>query len=70
MNKPSLWRLLKKVHANEEGAMSLETILVIGAIALPCLIFVIKVGWPKVRDYFNKGVEELQAGSDSAKTGS
>ena len=34
MKKPSLWNLLRKVHENEEGAVSLETILVIGAIAL------------------------------------
>lgn len=68
MNKPSLWSLLRKVHENEEGAMSLETVLVIGAIALPCLIFIIKVGWPMIKLYFTKGVEELQAGADTAKT--
>src|SRR5438270_468124 len=38
-------RLVKKVHRDERGAVSLETILIIGAIALPILIFVVKYGW-------------------------
>ena len=59
--------LLRKVHENEEGAVSLETILIIGAIALPILIFLIKVGWPKIHDYFNKGLTDLQAGADNAQ---
>jgi hypothetical protein len=67
MKKPSLWGLLREVHENEEGAVSLETILIIGAVALPILIFLIKIGWPKVKDYFNKGMTDLQAGSDSAQ---
>jgi hypothetical protein len=68
MKKPSLWSLLKKIHENEEGAVSLETILIIGAIALPILIFLIKVGWPMIRTYFNQGLTDLEAGSESAKT--
>ena len=41
----------------------------IGAIALPVLIFLIKVGWPKIREYFDKGLEELKQDVDQAKTG-
>ncbi len=67
MKKPSLWSLLRRVHADQRGAISLETILIIGAIALPILIFLIKVGWPKVRDYFNRGVEDLQSSADAAR---
>jgi len=63
------WGLLKTVHGDEEGSVSLETILIIGAIALPVLIFLIKVGWPKIKDFFDKGVEELQTDVDSAKQG-
>lgn len=59
--------LLRKVHQSEEGAVSLETILIIGAIALPILIFLIKVGWPTIKNYFNQGLTDLQAGSDTAK---
>ena len=68
MNKPSLKSLLQKVHQDEDGSVSLETILIIGAIALPVLIFLIKIGWPKIKAYFNQGVEDLNAGADSAKT--
>ena len=68
MKKPSLWSLLRAVHGNEEGAVSLETILIIGAIALPILIFLIKVGWPRIQKYFNKGLDDLETGADAGKT--
>jgi Flp pilus assembly pilin Flp len=68
MKKPSLGSLLRKVHQNEEGAVSLETILIIGAIALPILIFLIKIGWPKIKTYFNQGLTDLEAGADQAQT--
>ena len=61
MKKCSLPGLLRKVHEDEEGAVSLETILIIGAIALPILIFLIKVGWPRVKGYFNQGLTDLEA---------
>jgi hypothetical protein len=69
MKNASLWSLLRKVHNNEEGAISLETILIIGAIALPILIFLIKVGWPRIRDYFNRGLDDLEAGANEGKGG-
>ncbi len=59
MRKFWLADLLRKVHEDEEGAVSLETILIIGAIALPILIFLIKVGWPKIKGYFNQGLNDL-----------
>ena len=61
--------LLKKVHRDQRGAVSLETILIVGAIAIPILIFLIKFGWPRIRDYFNKGMDELEEGSDAAAGG-
>ena len=67
MKKPFLWSLLRKVHQNENGAVSLETILIIGAIALPILIFIIKIGWPKIKEYFNKGLTDLEAGADQGQ---
>lgn len=63
-----LLRLLKAVHEDDRSAVSLETILIIGAIALPILIFLIKVGWPKIKDMFNTGIQELQTEGDTAKT--
>ena len=56
----SLRSLLKRVHSDERGSVSLETILIIGAIALPVLIFLIKVGWPRIRSLFEKNMEEIE----------
>ncbi len=67
MKNPSLWSLLRKVHQNENGAVSLETILIIGAIALPILIFLIKVGWPRIKAYFTQGLDDLESGANQAK---
>lgn len=68
MKKASLWSLLKKVHEDEDGSVSLETILIVGAIALPILIFLIMVAWPRIKTYFNQGLQNLESGSDQAKT--
>ncbi len=62
-------RLLKRVHNDERGAVSLETILIIGAIALPILIFVVKYGWPRIRNYFYKGMTDLESQSDRVTSG-
>lgn len=67
MKKPASFRqLLARVHRDERGAVSLETILIIGAIALPILIYMIKYGWPRIRDYFNKGMDDLEQQTDQA----
>jgi Flp pilus assembly pilin Flp len=63
-----LSRLLRAVHRDEEGAVSLETILIIGAIALPILIFLIKVGWPRIKEMFNTGIQELESEGSTAKS--
>ena len=68
-NLPSVRRLLKQVHHDQRGAVSLETILIIGAIALPILIFIIKYGWPRIRDFFYRGVEDIEAEAESVKQG-
>ena len=62
-----LTNLLRKVHDDEKGVVSLETILIIGAIALPILIFLIKVGWPTIKTYFNTGLTDLQTDADTAQ---
>lgn len=56
---PSLWKLLRQVHNDEEGAVSLETILIIGVIALPILIFLVRFGWPAIKGYFVKGAGDV-----------
>jgi len=58
--------LLRKVHGNEEGAVSLETVLIVGAVALPILIFLIKVGWPTIKGYFTQGLQDLEQGRNDA----
>ena len=68
MKQPSLWSLLREIHEDEEGAVvSLDTVLVLCVIAIPCLFFLIKFGWPKIKDYFMKGMDDLQGESDKAK---
>ena len=66
MQEPSLTNLLREVHEDEGGSVSLETILIIGAIALPILIFLIRVGWPRIREYFNQGLRDLEEGANEA----
>ena len=66
MKQATLGDLLRRVHRDERGAVSLETILIVGAIALPILIFLIKVGWPRVKAYFNQGLEDLEGERDNA----
>lgn len=69
MKDVSLRSLLKRIHNDERGAVSLETILIIGAIALPILIFLLKFGWPRIRNYFNSGMDDLQTESDNVTNG-
>jgi Flp pilus assembly pilin Flp len=64
------WKnLVRKVHESEDGAVSLETVLVVGAIAIPILIFVIKVGWPMIQTYFTSNMSTLQQDATAAQTG-
>ena len=62
----SLWR---RIHHDQRGAVSLETILIIAAIAIPILIFLLKFGWPKIRDYFNQGLENLETEGNNVQNG-
>jgi hypothetical protein len=64
MKKPPLWDLLQKVHEDEEGSVSLETILIVGAVAIPIMIFLYKVAFPKIQTYFNSGLDSLQQPQD------
>lgn len=59
MKKTTILDLLRKVHNDEQGAVSLETVLIIGAIALPVLIFLYKIAWPRIQAYFEQGMTDL-----------
>ena len=60
-------KLLARIHRDERGGVSIETILIIAAIALPILIFLIKVGWPRVKGFFDQGMTDLETGSGTAQ---
>jgi Flp pilus assembly pilin Flp len=66
MKQNSLLKLLRKIHEDENGAISLETVLIIGAIALPILIFLLKVGWPWIKELFNQGRDDITNSRDAA----
>jgi Flp pilus assembly pilin Flp len=65
----SFRNLLKRIHRDERGVVSLETVLIVGAIAIPVLIIIIKFGWPKIKAYFDKGMQDLEQNSDKAIQG-
>ena len=62
----SLWKI---VHDDEKGGVSLETVLIIAAIALPILIFVIKFGWPRIREFFDRGMIDVEEGAKEGQGG-
>ena len=64
--KPSLGRLLARLHRDERGAVSFETILIIAAIALPILIFLLKVGWPRIKALWTKGMTDIEGAQNTA----
>lgn len=64
-----MWNLLKRIHRDDRGAMSIETILIIAAIAIPILIFILKFGWPKIRDFFDAGMDDLNTGREDLING-
>ncbi len=68
LKKINLKELLRRVHEDEKGGVSLETVLIIGAIALPILIFLIMVAWPRVKDFFNQGMQDLENGATNAQS--
>ncbi len=61
---PRLGRLFRRLHHDERGALTLETVLIIAAIALPVLIVIIKYGWPAIRNYFDRGLQSLEQNTD------
>jgi Flp pilus assembly pilin Flp len=60
-------KLLARIHRDERGGVSIETILIIAAIALPILIYLIKVGWPRLKAFFDQGMTDLESGSNAAQ---
>ncbi len=63
--KSPIRKLIQRLHRDERGAVSLETILIIGAIALPILIWLVRWGWPMVRGYFQDNMDQLGNDTDN-----
>ena len=53
--------MLRQVHRDEAGQVSIETVLIVAAIALPVLIFLYKFAWPKIKGMFNTRLDEFSA---------
>lgn len=61
------WRgLIRRIHDDRRGAVSIETVLIIAAIALPILIFILKFGWPRIKAFFNQGITDLEGNAQQA----
>ena len=61
--------LFARIHRSETGAVSLETVLILGAIALPVLIFLIKFGWPQIRSMFENRTYDADRSIEAMKAG-
>jgi len=66
MKHNSILNLLRKVHEDENGTISLETVLIMGAIALPVLIFLLYVGWPWIKGLFTQAQTDINNGVNTA----
>jgi Flp pilus assembly pilin Flp len=65
-HKSSLTGILRKLDRDERGAVSFETILIIAAIALPILIFLLRVGWPRIKALWTKGMSDIEGAQNAA----
>lgn len=61
-----LKRRYRRLHSDERGAVTIETILLIGAVAVPVLIFLLRFGWPTMRKTFVDGVSQVHNEADRA----
>ena len=57
---------LRQFRGDERGAVTVETILLIGAVAIPVLIFLLRFGWPTMRKSFVDGVSQVHSEADRA----
>ena len=62
-------KLLKWIHKDERGGVSIETVLIIAAIALPILIFIIKFAWPSIKTWFTREMNDLEGGAGAGAGG-
>jgi len=53
-------KVLREVHRNERGTVSIETILIIGAIAVPVALFLYKYWNSNISPWFTNAVKDLE----------
>jgi len=70
LNVPKRIHLLNRIHSDERGGVSIETVLILGAIALPIVIFILKVGWPAIQQFFTTNIKTLQDDGTTGGSGS
>lgn len=61
--------LLKRIHNDERGAVSIETVLIVAAVAIPILIFIVNFVMPRLRESFSDNMDELDLNAGDMATG-
>jgi Flp pilus assembly pilin Flp len=61
-------KVLREVHRNERGAVSIETVLILGAIALPVLLFLYKYWNSNITPWVTKKLDEITSDTTTAPT--
>ena len=57
---------MRQVHEDQRGQVSIETVLILVAVAIPILIVIIKFGWPRIKAFFDQGMTDLEGGAGNA----
>lgn len=60
-----LRNLFKRIHNDERGAVTLETVLIVGAVAIPILIFIINYVMPKIQEQFDDNIQDLDLDAEN-----
>jgi len=61
--------LLKRIHNDERGAVSIETVLIVAAVAIPILIFIVNFVMPRLKESFSENMDDLDLNADSMANG-
>jgi hypothetical protein len=62
MERSPLVGLFRRVHEDEGGTVSLETVLILFGVAIPVILALWRLGWPRVQTCFAAGIDALTAG--------
>lgn len=64
-----LRKILKRIHNDERGAVSIETVLIVAAVAIPILIFIVNFVMPRLKESFSENMDDLDLNADSMANG-